>query len=209
MFLSVPGMLKDMNIRMTQRTNVEVGERVRARRVELSLTPSEVTTAADVDPKTLQRLEDGSRWPIERSRRRIEPVLKWRPGALDALKDGGEPEELDQDLAGQSEATDAPEIGEAAREVGASLLDLIDHLVSAPLVSEATAKELVAAAEDFKRADDLLGSFVSNIEVHLKYSEELKRFSERVEHAFRDTRGGSKMKRVTELEIDPDAGPLA
>ncbi|SLH42155.1 Uncharacterised protein [Mycobacteroides abscessus subsp. abscessus] len=209
MFPSVPGMLKGMNTRMTQRTNLEVGERVRARRIELSLTPSDVTTAADVDPKTLQRLEDGSRWPIERSRRRIEPVLKWRPGALDVLKEGGEPEE-DSDLDDvEQEVVEAPELGRAARDVGASLLDLIDHLVAGPLISESTARELVAAADDFKRADDLLGSFVSNIEVHLKYSEELKRFSERVEHAFRGTKAGSKMKRVTELEPDLDAGPLS
>lgn len=209
MFPSVPGMLKGMNTRMTQRTNLEVGERVRARRIELSLTPSDVTTAADVDPKTLQRLEDGSRWPIERSRRRIEPVLKWRPGALDVLKEGGEPEE-DSDLNDlEQEVAEAQELGRAARDVGASLLDLIEHLVAGPLISESTARELVAAADDFKRADDLLGSFVSNIEVHLKYSEELKRFSERVEHAFRGTKAGSKMKRVTELEPDLDAGPLS
>ena len=79
---------------VSKRTNAEIGARVRARRIELKLTPSELLTKADIDAKTLQRLEDGTRWPIERTRRRIEEVLAWSPGGIDAIRDGDEPTPL-------------------------------------------------------------------------------------------------------------------
>lgn len=212
LFLTVPVMLRGMSSRMTQRTNAEVGDRVRARRVELMLTPSQVTEAADVDPKTLQRLEDGTRWPIERSRRRIEPVLLWKPGALDALKDGDEPQEIpsESQMEGNETVEQQSAIGDSARSVGATMLTIVDNFSDVASIPDGAARELRAAAENFRRADELLGNFLSNPEINEKYSEELHRLTVAVGDAFRLASGKPKrMPRVTELERDPDAGPLA
>ena len=90
MFLNVPIMLS----RMEPRSLTEVGALVRERRVALNLTPGQLIDRADIDAKTLQKLEAGERWPQEKTRRKIEPVLKWKPGGIDTLRDGGEPEEV-------------------------------------------------------------------------------------------------------------------
>ena len=76
---------------MKQRSNEEVGEMVKARRLELRMAPNEVTAAARVDPKTYASLEDGTRWPQERSRLRIETALWWQPGTIAALAKGDYP----------------------------------------------------------------------------------------------------------------------
>lgn len=79
---------------MTKRSKAEVGERVKARRLALGLTEGQVIQAAKIDTKTYGSLEDGSRWPQERTRLRIEPVLRWQPGSIDRLLNGGEPIEI-------------------------------------------------------------------------------------------------------------------
>lgn len=81
MFLIVPGTLNDMD----QRSKEEVGAIVKARRHELGLTAPDVVSAAGIDPKTYASLEDGTRWPQERTRLRIEPVLQWEAGSIDRL----------------------------------------------------------------------------------------------------------------------------
>lgn len=90
MFLVVPVTL----VAMTKRSKAEVGERVKDRRLELGLTEGQVIQAAKIDTKTYGSLEDGSRWPQERTRLRIEPVLRWQPGSIDRLLNGEEPIEI-------------------------------------------------------------------------------------------------------------------
>ena len=90
MFLKVPITLR----RMEARGLIEVGALIRERRVALNLTPGQLIDRAGIDAKTLQKLEAGERWPQEKTRRKIEPVLRWKPGGIDVLKDGGTPEEL-------------------------------------------------------------------------------------------------------------------
>lgn len=79
---------------MTERSKIEVGLRVKARRLELGLTPADVVNASGVDTKTYGSLEDGTRWPQERTRLKVEPTLRWAPGSIDRLLDGKEPIEL-------------------------------------------------------------------------------------------------------------------
>lgn len=73
------------------------GEAVQTRRSELGLSRAELARRADVDPKTLQSLEQDARWPLDVNRARIEAELGWAPGSLDSLREGGEPTLLQPD----------------------------------------------------------------------------------------------------------------
>jgi hypothetical protein len=90
MFPGVPVRL----LAMSDRTKTEVGALVRARRLALRMSPGQLIEEAGIDAKTLHRLEDGTRWPQERTRLKIEPVLRWAPGSIDNLLHGKEPAEL-------------------------------------------------------------------------------------------------------------------
>lgn len=56
-----------------------------ARRGELGMTQQELAGAAGVDTKTIWSLETGGRWPIARTRARIEKALSWPQGELDRI----------------------------------------------------------------------------------------------------------------------------
>lgn len=81
---------------------MKVGDQVVTRRAELGLSRAELARRADVDPKTLQTLERDRRWPQDVNRAKIEQALGWAPGSLEAIRDGGEPTELDGDEPSQS-----------------------------------------------------------------------------------------------------------
>lgn len=73
---------------------VQVGKKIAYRRNELRLSQKEVAIVADVSPRTIHNLESGSTWPHASNRIAIERALRWAPGSLDAIKNGGEPTEL-------------------------------------------------------------------------------------------------------------------
>ena len=79
---------------MQRLTNAEVGAAIKARRLQLGMAELAFVTAAGIDAKTLQRLEDGTRWPWESTRLKIEQALKWSPGDIEKLRAGGEPTPL-------------------------------------------------------------------------------------------------------------------
>lgn len=81
---------------------MKVGDQVVTRRAELGLSRAELARRADVDPKTLQTLEQDRRWPQDVNRAKIEQALGWAPGSLEAIRDGGEPTELAGDGPSQS-----------------------------------------------------------------------------------------------------------
>lgn len=56
-----------------------------ARRGELGMTQQQLADTAGVDVKTIGSLERRGRWPIARSRARIEAALRWPPGELERL----------------------------------------------------------------------------------------------------------------------------
>lgn len=62
-----------------------VSRAVIARRGELDMTQAELASAAGVDTKTIGSLETRGRWPIARTRARIEKALRWPAGELDRL----------------------------------------------------------------------------------------------------------------------------
>jgi transcriptional regulator with XRE-family HTH domain len=87
---------------MQKRSRAEVAAAVKARRLELQLTPAEVIEASGVSAKTYNKLEDGTRWPQERSRLKIEPVLQWRSGSIENLLAGGEAEPTSKAIISQA-----------------------------------------------------------------------------------------------------------
>jgi DNA-binding XRE family transcriptional regulator len=119
MFLVVPVTLWGMT-----RTRREVGEIVSQRRNELQRDAADLARSAEVDPKTLQSLERGERWPRDRSRSRIEEALGWQLGSLNELRAGREavvmpPEQARTHYPGKSEHLLRMAIIDAARAVAA------------------------------------------------------------------------------------------
>lgn len=66
---------------------------VAARRGELQMTQQELASVAGVDIKTIGNLESRGRWPIARTRARIEKALHWPVGQMEriASEDAEEP----------------------------------------------------------------------------------------------------------------------
>lgn len=52
------------------------------------MTEAHLREAAKVDPKTLGALLNGTRWPQEKTRLKIETALDWEVGSLQDLKEG-------------------------------------------------------------------------------------------------------------------------
>ena len=90
MFLLVPCTLHLVNNEQTGRTPEDVGDLVRARRVDLQLDQAALAKAANVDVKTIRSLEKGERWPRDVNRSKIEVALGWAAGSLDSALEGGQ-----------------------------------------------------------------------------------------------------------------------
>jgi transcriptional regulator with XRE-family HTH domain len=61
-----------------------------ARRGKLGMTQQELAGMAGVDLKTIGNLESRGRWPIARTRARIESALGWPDGEMERLAAQGE-----------------------------------------------------------------------------------------------------------------------
>lgn len=82
------------------------------------LTEGRLRAAANVDRKTLLGLLDGSRWPQEETRLRIETILGWSAGSIQDLRDGDEPTPIDVSPESALElATDDELLGEVRRRL--------------------------------------------------------------------------------------------
>lgn len=76
---------------MSDRDAKRAGLYALARRGELGMTQEQVARAAKVDPKTINSLEHGERWPWARNVARIEAALNWPPLTLEKIAAGEEP----------------------------------------------------------------------------------------------------------------------
>lgn len=90
MFPVVPAKLADV---AGTRSLAEVGRLVAERRTRQELDQIGLARAARVDPKTVRSLENGTRWPRDSTRIRIENALGWDAGSIARLRSGGEPVE--------------------------------------------------------------------------------------------------------------------
>ncbi|AHH22078.1 putative DNA-binding protein [Nocardia nova SH22a] len=63
-----------------------VGDEVTRRREHFRLDQKDVAEMAGIDAKTVRALEKGARWPRAASRDKVEKVLRWPPGSLEAMR---------------------------------------------------------------------------------------------------------------------------
>lgn len=75
---------------MNGRSQAEVGALVDQRRKHRGMSEAQLRDVADVDRKTLRALLDGTRWPQEETRMRVEAALGWVAGSIQDLRDGRE-----------------------------------------------------------------------------------------------------------------------
>jgi transcriptional regulator with XRE-family HTH domain len=90
---------------MSDRDAVRAGRYVLARRGELGMTQEQLARAAKVDPKTVNSLEHGERWPWARNIARLETALGWPPLTLEKIAAGGEPPGAEPELPATADAT--------------------------------------------------------------------------------------------------------
>lgn len=62
------------------------------RRLDLGLSWTELADKAGLSDSTLRNIRRGRNAPSALNRRRLEDVLGWRHGSVEAILDGGEPE---------------------------------------------------------------------------------------------------------------------
>lgn len=113
-----------------------LGQAVRARRKHLGLAQVDVSAAGGPSDETLRRLERGEPGPyMRRTLASLERVLRWKPGATEAISAGEDPSEWElvsefrhvSDSAGGSDRTSASQVTARDRAVMA-LLDYADTL---------------------------------------------------------------------------------
>jgi hypothetical protein len=76
---------------MKERSNAQVGALVRKQMRACGMTELRLREAAKVDRKTLLGLLDGTRWPQEETRLRMEIALGWAPGSIQEVREGNAP----------------------------------------------------------------------------------------------------------------------
>ncbi|BCI55013.1 hypothetical protein NIIDNTM18_42910 [Mycolicibacterium litorale] len=145
---------------------------MKARRLELQKTPGEVVAEAEVDPKTYARLEDGTRWPQERSRLKIEAALEWEPGSIGRLLDGGDATPITTVPSTPAATQDAAPTGD---ETGvwhllAHMWRAAEDLVSAVLDARSPTTVLLAA----QHIVDLYGIYLTDHVISLDVPAEVR-----------------------------------
>lgn len=144
----------------------EVGELMAAMRAERKLSPAELARRADVDVKTVRNLENGTRWPQDVTRAKLEKALGVRPGLIRDLLDGREerarvrnalrhgelstwPRLLDGEVnTDESEQADVPsEAGGANAAMPITVLDLGETAAYAGSVAELLRRVDLAATD--------------------------------------------------------------
>jgi hypothetical protein len=132
---------------MEKRSHEQVGALVKARRLELGITEKRVLALTGIDSKTLRGMESGARWPQEETRMKVEPILRWAPGSIEDLREGGRATPLPDD------GEEVP--GESSPFDGVSDDDLLNELAARLRMLRGTDNPkpgLTDAARNLKRA---------------------------------------------------------
>lgn len=109
---------------------------VTARRGQLGLTQQELADAAGVDIKTIGNLESRGRWPIARTRARIENALGWQAGEMQRISETApepapEPDVLAEEF-GEDNAARLRRVLGKRGETGAMVLAAIEDEFRSP-----------------------------------------------------------------------------
>lgn len=138
------------------------GERTAAliqeRRGHLGLSQKRLAELAGVSARSIQNLESGKNWPLAKNRPAIERALQWEPGSLDAIRNGGEPTELQQPPETPpvvKQPLPQPGAGSGVDDLG-ELRESIRHLDSLPVYAQRVV--LDQAVDELPRAVDALDS---------------------------------------------------
>ena len=83
------------------------------RRLDLDLSWNDVASEAKLSPATLRAIRRGNSQPEPLTKRRIEKVLRWASGSIDAIYASGEPTPLDEP------ASNEPSVAELADRLAA------------------------------------------------------------------------------------------
>lgn len=125
-----------------------LARKIEARRIELGLSGAAAARAAGIDRATWSSAENGIRRTAEHNYAGIERALRWQPGSISAILDGGEPTPAD---APSSEPVD--EEIELVRTDPKLTPDMRERIIT--LILERRKRERAAAIEDTRRMIDL------------------------------------------------------
>ncbi len=127
-----------------------LAKRVRARRVELSLSVRAAAAAAEMDRNTWSYLEDGSRRTSEFKFAGIERALRWESGSVAAILEGRDPTPAQPE---NNTAAPVDEEIELVRTDKKLTPEMRDRIIA--LILERRERDKVAAIEDTRRMIDL------------------------------------------------------
>jgi transcriptional regulator with XRE-family HTH domain len=100
----VPAIMEPMT---SHEDRSRVGGYIERRRGALNLTREELADKAGVNAKTIYRLEREGRWPIARTRDKIERSLGWASGDMQRIAEGEEPTVIDNVRSIEDKAVEA------------------------------------------------------------------------------------------------------
>lgn len=104
-----------------------LAQAIEDRRTELRMTLDDVGDAAGIHPETVARVRDGSR-PIRKlTRRGLEDALRWQPGSIQRILEGGDPIELPPEG-----AANPPELALTAEELEDEHVQVIMSIPDVP-----------------------------------------------------------------------------
>lgn len=86
------------------------------------MTEARLRAAAHVDRKTLIGLLDGTRWPQEETRLKVETALDWEPGSIQNLREG---RDATPRAASAAADTDLMDMGPLAEVPTATLAEIV------------------------------------------------------------------------------------
>ncbi len=121
---------------------VRAGAAAAARRRELDISQRRLAADGIINAGALIAFEKGRSWPRERTRTKLEQVLRWPPGTIARLRDGAPSAVTEQPPAQAAESTDTPLIAQAVTAAVHSLGAAVDAL---PAPEDATFTPKVTA----------------------------------------------------------------
>jgi transcriptional regulator with XRE-family HTH domain len=110
---------------------VRAGTAAAARRRELDISQRSLAAGGIINAGALIAFEKGRSWPRERTRAKLEEVLRWPPGTIARLRQGETVSAEDRAAPGSTSGADAPLIAQAVLTAVSTLDSAIESLPGA------------------------------------------------------------------------------
>ncbi len=142
-----------------QRTRL--AKAVENRRLELGLSARAAATAAGVARGTWESAENGSRRTLKSNYASIEKALRWAPGSIQAILDGGNPTPAVPPVTGHAELTLPAVSANASDEALIRVMNSpdLDDAAKAKIMRLLIAEQERFARERVTRAEELIQAF--------------------------------------------------